>query len=100
LSLATAVHAHPGLGRLPAAELLPALDPADPFHRELARTAVAHLDHGARIGPTAAALHVHPDTVKYRIRRLQDLTGHPLTGPLTHCAQLWWALRTWLGPTA
>ncbi|GGU92767.1 hypothetical protein GCM10010260_29390 [Streptomyces filipinensis] len=96
LALPTALAAQPELGRLLAAELLPALDPADPFHRELARTAVAYLDHGARIGPTASAVHVHPNTVKFRLRRLRDLTGHELTGSLVHCAHLWWALRVWL----
>jgi hypothetical protein len=100
LALPTAVHAEPELGRLLAAELLPALDAADPFHRELAATAVAYLDHGARIAPTAAALHVHPNTVKYRIRRLQELTGRQLTGPLLQSAHLWWALRVWLDPDA
>ena len=98
LALSTAVHAEPELGMLLAAELLPALDPAHPFHRELAHTAIAYLDHGARIEPTAAALHVHPNTVKYRVRRLQELTGCQLTGPLVHCAHLWWALRVWLDP--
>jgi DNA-binding PucR family transcriptional regulator len=96
LALPTAVHAQPELGRLLAAQLLPALDPTDPFHRELARTAIAYLDHGAHIDLTAAALHVHPNTVKYRIRRLQDLTTHQLTGPLLYCAHLWWALQVWL----
>lgn len=96
LALVTVTDALPELGGLLAAELLHGLDPADPFHRDLAETALAHLDHGGRIEPTAAALHVHPNTVKYRIRRLQHLTGHPLTGTVTHTAHWWWALRTWL----
>jgi hypothetical protein len=101
LALVTAAAAEPELGRLLAADLLRALDPGEVFHRELATTALAYLDHGGRIEPTASALHVHPNTVKYRVRRLQDLTGHPLTGPeggaVAHTAQWWWALRTWLG---
>ncbi|MGI8331263.1 helix-turn-helix domain-containing protein [Actinomadura scrupuli] len=101
LALVTATAAEPELGRLLAADLLGALDPGEVFHHELVATALAYLDHGGRIEPTAAALHVHPNTVKYRVRRLQELTGHPLGGPgggaVTDTAQWWWALRTWPG---
>ena len=50
---------------------------------------------------TAAALHVHGNTVKYRIRRLQELTGRPLLDPssgaaVERAAHWWWALRRWL----
>ncbi|MEV4677800.1 helix-turn-helix domain-containing protein [Actinomadura sp. NPDC049382] len=77
------------------------MDPDDPFHRELAETALAYLDHGGRIGPTAAALHVHGNTVKYRIRRFQQLTGRPLLDPaggaaVARTANRWWALHRWL----
>lgn len=98
LALPIATTAVPELGRLLAAELLVGLDPADIFHRELAATALAYLDHGSRIDPTAAALHVHPNTVKYRVRRFQELTGRrPLTDrSMSHTARWWWALRTWL----
>lgn len=98
LALITATATEPGLGALLAAELLEPLDPADPFHRDLAGTALAHLDQGCRIEPTAAALHVHPNTVKYRLRRLQELTGRPLSGSAVYTAHWWWALRTWLEP--
>ncbi|WP_131762683.1 helix-turn-helix domain-containing protein, partial [Actinomadura fibrosa] len=93
-----------GLGRLLADGLLGGLDPADPFHRELAGTALAHLDHGGRVAATAAALHVHANTVKYRARRFQELTGRPLLDPsggaaVARAAHLWWALRHWLAET-
>ncbi|WP_245879330.1 helix-turn-helix domain-containing protein [Streptomyces reticuliscabiei] len=47
----------------------------------------------------------HPNTVRYRLARLQQLTGESLTddlpgivsGPLGS-VHWWWALRTWLGP--
>jgi hypothetical protein len=101
LALVTATAAEPELGRLLAADLLGALDPGEVFHHELVATALAYLDHRGRIEPTAAALHVHPNTVKYRVRRLQELTGHPLSGPgggaVTGTAQWWWALRIWPG---
>ncbi|MEU8341422.1 helix-turn-helix domain-containing protein [Spirillospora sp. NPDC048832] len=101
LALLTATAAEPELGGLLADALLSGLDPGEPFHRELAETALAYLDHGGRIEPTAAALHVHGNTVKYRIRRFQELTGRPLPDPaggaaVARTANRWWALHRWL----
>jgi hypothetical protein len=91
------------LAELLSDALLGGLRPADEFHRELASTALAYLDHGQRLDQTAAALHVHPNTVRYRLRRLQDLTGMPSI-PAENGTRLtvlqtlrwWWALHTWL----
>ncbi|TDD40017.1 PucR family transcriptional regulator [Actinomadura sp. KC06] len=101
LALLTVTEAEPELGCLLAGALLAGLDPDEPFHRELAETGLAYLDHGGRIEPTAAALHVHGNTVKYRIRRLQELTGRPLLDPsggaaVSRAAHWWWALNRWL----
>ncbi|MCO5998374.1 helix-turn-helix domain-containing protein [Actinoallomurus rhizosphaericola] len=100
LALAVATSGAPDLGRLLADGLLDGLDPADDFHRQLAETALAYLDNDKRIEPTAGALHVHPNTVKYRVRRFGDITGRCLAPPtgaaVAHSAHWWWALRTWL----
>ncbi len=101
LALAVAVSSQPELGRLLSGALLDRLDPGDAFHRQLAETALAYLDNAGRVEPAASALHVHPNTVKYRIRRFGEITGQRLT-PRTgtavlHAAHWWWALRTWLG---
>lgn len=101
LALLTVTEAEPELGGLLATALLAGLDPDEPFHLELAETGLAYLDHGGRIGPTAAALHVHGNTVKYRIRRLRELTGRPLMDPsggaaVPRAANWWWALHRWL----
>ncbi|MFI0481095.1 helix-turn-helix domain-containing protein [Actinomadura sp. 9N215] len=101
LALLTATEAEPELGGLLAGALLSGLDRDDPFHRELAETGLAYLDHGGRIEPTAAALRVHGNTVKYRIRRLRELTGRPLLDPsggaaVSRAAHWWWALHRWL----
>lgn len=99
LALRTALSAEPELGALLAGELLAGLDPADPFHRELAGTALAFLDHACRIEPAAAALHVHPNTVKYRLRRLREITGRGLDRlSAEEAAHRWWALRAFLEP--
>jgi hypothetical protein len=96
-----ALAAQPLLGDLLAADLLGALDPANGFHRELAATALAYLDHGGRLRPTAETLHLHPNTVRYRLDRLAELTPLPLTengtGRVLDSVRSWWALHHWLG---
>ncbi|WP_433171293.1 PucR family transcriptional regulator [Actinoallomurus sp. CA-150999] len=42
---------------------------------ELLRTLETYLGHGLDRRATAAALHVHPNTVDYRVRRIDELTG-------------------------
>jgi len=97
-----ALSAQPLLAGLAGAAVLGSLRADDDFHRELVSTAMAYLDHGQRLDHTAAALHVHPNTVRYRLRRLHELAGVPLVPGepgegLTVLATvgLWWALRTW-----
>ncbi|UWZ60008.1 helix-turn-helix domain-containing protein [Dactylosporangium aurantiacum] len=97
----TALTLQPRLAALLGDTLLAALRPADEFHRELASTALAYLDHGQRLDRTAVTLHVHPNTVRYRLRRLQEITGLPPADAEQHLTVLetlryWWALRTWL----
>ncbi|MEU0078314.1 helix-turn-helix domain-containing protein [Micromonospora tulbaghiae] len=97
----TALAAQPLLAELLRGTLLGALDPADDFHRELAGTALAWLHHGQRLDQTATALHVHPNTVRYRLRRLRELTGGPPVEEGARCTvpetvHWWWALRSWL----
>ena len=100
LAVGVAVDAQPGLGELLAAELLARLDPADEFHRLLAGTAYVYLEHGSRADLAAAALHVHPNTVKHRLRRLAELTAFDAESvpgdALGRAMRWWWALRTWL----
>ncbi|MFB9690838.1 helix-turn-helix domain-containing protein [Amycolatopsis plumensis] len=96
-----ALTAQPLLARLLTAGLLGALDPGNTFHRELAATALAYLDHGQRLRPTAEALHLHPNTVRYRLDRLAELTPVALTenssGRVLDAVRTWWALHQWLG---
>jgi hypothetical protein len=80
--------------------LLSGLRSGTPFHRELVDTALVYLDSGGRLAATADGLHVHPNTVKYRLRRLRELTGCTEAdagpdGSLRHTGHWWWALRSW-----
>ncbi|MEJ2859261.1 MULTISPECIES: helix-turn-helix domain-containing protein [unclassified Saccharothrix] len=93
-----ALHAQPVLATL-LADTLTALDPTDDFHRELVATALVHLDHGQRLRHAATALHVHPNTVRYRLDRLAELTGTPWDEPPPSVLAglcRWWSLRVWL----
>ncbi|MEV7085799.1 helix-turn-helix domain-containing protein [Streptomyces sp. NPDC093085] len=93
----------PLLGGYLARGLLGALDPADAFHRQLALTALTFLGQGRRLDRTAAALFTHPNTVRYRLGRLQQITGRPLAEPPDDgrpaplaTVEWWWALTVWL----
>jgi hypothetical protein len=92
----TALSLQPRLAALLSGTLLGALRPGDEFHRELATTALAYLDHGQRLDRAAAALHVHPNTVRYRLHRLQEITGLAPVESVLDTLRVWWALRTWL----
>ncbi|HOW95029.1 MAG TPA: helix-turn-helix domain-containing protein, partial [Mycolicibacterium fallax] len=47
----------------------------------LADTLRVYLDSFGEIAAAAAQLHVHPNTVRYRVRRIEQLLGTPLADP-------------------
>jgi DNA-binding PucR family transcriptional regulator len=100
LATLTAVDAYPQLGAALADTFLAGLDPAKDFHRLLAQTALAYLDHGCNADATGAALHVHPNTVKHRLRRFGEFTAFGAAGgqgeSVTDAMRWWWALDAWL----
>ncbi|MQA84375.1 MAG: hypothetical protein GEV03_07075 [Streptosporangiales bacterium] len=61
------------------AEELGALAAADPGTAELRATLLCYLDVGRSFVAAAAALHVHRNTVVYRLRRVERLTGRPIS---------------------
>jgi PucR C-terminal helix-turn-helix domain len=68
-------------GRI-AARRLAALDDLTPKARARMRdTALAHLRHDGNAVAMAAAMHVHPQTARYRIARLRELLGDQLEDP-------------------
>jgi sugar diacid utilization regulator len=56
-------------------ELARLLDPLEK-NPDLAHTLRVYLEHDLDRRGTAAALHVHPNTLDYRLRRIVELTGH------------------------
>ena len=100
LAAVIAVDSYPELGRMLAGQLLARLDAAKEYHRLLAATALTYLDHGCHADATAATLHVHPNTVKHRLRRFADLTGFCAAGrpggSAAEALRWWWSLDAWL----
>jgi hypothetical protein len=103
LAMPVALDARPEFGAVLAREYLARLDPSDEFHRLLAETALVYLDHGGHPGHAADALHIHPNTVKHRLRRFGALTDFATQAPpgetLARALTWRWALQTWLAST-
>lgn len=73
--------------------VLGALDQHDRDARgELVRSLEAFLRHGGRWDPAAADLGVHRNTLRYRIRQVEQLTGRRLTAA-DASTEFWLALR-------
>lgn len=50
-------------------------------HAPLLDTATAYLESGGSLEASARALFVHPNTVRYRLGRISDVTGYDLSTP-------------------
>jgi hypothetical protein len=79
---AIATHGDPAALRDLARARLRPLDDETPASRtRLTETLRSWLDHQGEVGRVAAELHVHPQTVRYRLGRLRDLFGEALDEP-------------------
>jgi hypothetical protein len=87
---------HPEIGRALAREHFGALNPQDEWAQVLVETFLVHLDTGQRLDATAAALFVHPNTIRHRLRRLDELTGVAPQSRMGDRVKVWWAARAWL----
>jgi DNA-binding PucR family transcriptional regulator len=59
----------------------PALERLIADERDLARTLLKHLESGSDVGRVAELLHIHPTTVRYRLRRASELLDIDLDEP-------------------
>ena len=59
---------------------------------ELEDTLRVFFEQDMRIEETAKALHVHPNTLRHRLRRFEEVTGTSLRRPVD-LIELWWALE-------
>lgn len=72
----------PGIGDLLTARHLAPLEGLRPAERDvMAETLLAWLRARGQVIPTAAALHAHPQTVRYRLRKLRRSFGPALDDP-------------------
>jgi hypothetical protein len=91
LSVRVAVEEHDELGeQLFRRYLLP--PESQPGWAEILGTLREYLEQHRSIGDTARALSVHPNTVRYRLGRFQDLADADLTRTDT-LVEVWWALE-------
>ncbi len=76
-----------------ADSLLAALDGYDAQHGgELLQSLRAFLEHNARWETAAAELYVHRHTLRYRVRKIEELTGRDLSNSFDRM-EFWLALR-------
>ena len=63
---------------------------------ELVKTVEAFLDNDCRVNDAAQMLHIHPNTLNYRIKRVVEITGLQLQDPIAKMAlYLELKLREW-----
>jgi hypothetical protein len=76
------LHADRGLlDDLAQQRLAPLADETESSRERLGKTLLAWLDHQGKVPEIAAALHVHPQTVRYRLGRLRECFGSALDDP-------------------
>jgi hypothetical protein len=92
LSIRPAILADEALGDAFAARYLEPLAGLGRLGTELETTLRTWFDQEMRIDDTAKALHVHPNTLRHRLRRFESATGATLRDP-RHLVELWWALE-------
>jgi len=85
--------AEPDALRAFADALLAPLDAYDTEHNgELSASLQAFLQHNARWETAAGELYVHRHTLRYRIRKIEELTGRDLSSARDRI-EFWLALR-------
>jgi hypothetical protein len=92
LSIRPAILADEALGDAFAARYLEPLQTLGRLGDELEATLYAWFDEGRRVDDTARVLHVHPNTLRHRLRRFEEATGANLRDP-RDLVELWWALE-------
>jgi hypothetical protein len=76
------IHDNPATIELIAARRLAAIEELTPKARDRMReTALAFVQHRGNAAAMARAMHVHPQTARYRVARLRELLGDALDDP-------------------
>jgi hypothetical protein len=72
-----------------ASRILAPLRAKGRYGKDIWRSVLSYTEHGLRVDDTAAALHVHPNTVRHRLAHFTELTGVNLRDP-ADLAEIWW----------
>ena len=67
--------------RLAERRLAPLADLTTAGRARMEETALAFVQHGGNAAAMARALHLHPQTIRYRLNRLRELFGDELADP-------------------
>ncbi|MHB8692275.1 MAG: PucR family transcriptional regulator, partial [Solirubrobacteraceae bacterium] len=62
------------------------------FGTELLASLTRYLEHEQNVDAAAATLHVHPNTLRHRLARYEQITGARLRNP-EQFAEIWWAIQ-------
>jgi hypothetical protein len=92
LSLRLAVGSEAALGDLLVDRYLSPLRPLEEYGEVLEASVREYLNHDLKVGPAARELQVHPNSLRYRLRRFQELTETDLDR-VQHLLEVWWALE-------
>src|SRR5215216_3738162 len=92
LSIRPAILADEALGDAFAARYLEPLEGLGRIGAELETTLRTWFDQEMRVEDTARSLHIHPNTLRHRLRRFEEATGATLRDP-RDLVELWWALE-------
>ena len=92
LSLRPAIMSEGHLGERLVSRYLDPLHELGEFGATLEATIREYLRHGMRIDESAKALFVHPNTLRHRLDRFQQLTGADLRNT-EDVLEIWWALE-------
>jgi len=69
------------VNRIAARRLAPLDDLTPKASERMRETALAHVQHGGNAVEMAQALHLHPQTIRYRVKQLDELLGDQLSDP-------------------
>ncbi|MBT2528342.1 helix-turn-helix domain-containing protein [Streptomyces sp. ISL-99] len=91
LGLRTAVVQTPAVGERLVHQRLAPLRERGEDGAQLEEAVTAFLEHGLRLEAAARSLFVHPNTLRNRLRRFEEVSGTSLRDP-ADLAETWWAL--------
>lgn len=93
MRLSAAAATDPDITRILSNRILAPLREQGDHAPEIWRSVVGYLEHGLQIDTAAAALHIHPNTLRNRLAKFTELTQLDLPNA-ADIAELWWLSTT------